>query len=166
MKKAILFIILILTVSFTKTNAVKESDDFVYKVKLYPSFAAKGEIEITKTGKTGKIKLITQIDEYSPKALDKIAILNESDIEYFTVLLDNVSLAKLKNSTESGMDGMTFVNTFSQNGKSNEFKFWSPAKETEYYKVADAVIGLLKRKFNEKSETDYFAHLEYHYKRK
>ena len=165
MNKIILLLVLFITMSFSKTNTLKESDDFVYKVKMYPAFAVKGEVEITKKGKSGKIKLLALKDENFPKTLDRSVTLNESDIQYFTEFLGNISLSNLKDLDNKGHDGITFINTFSQNGNSNEFRFWSPEKNSDYYIIADVVIGLLKRKFHREYEKVYFAQLEHCYKR-
>jgi hypothetical protein len=160
MKKIGIILLLFLTFAFTKKD---ESADFVYKVKLYPSFAPYSEISIKKIGKSGKISLTILDNSYPNKKSEYSAKLDEADFGYFAESLNDISLSEMESDSSMGNDGMTFRNTFIQNGKTTEFEFWSPKKDSKYHKIADVVISLLKRKFTGKYEQKYFAELDKYY---
>ncbi len=162
MKKIGIILLLFVTVAFTVKD---ESQNYVYNIELFPAFAPKSKIEIQKTGSIGKIKLIILKDSFFPKTIENTAVLNEADLKYFSESLNDISLSEMKSDNSMGNDGMTFSNIFIQNGKTTEFEFWSPKKDSKYYKIADAITALLKRKFTEDAEIKYIGKLERHYKR-
>lgn len=160
--KKLMFILSFLIISCTKTEKIIEPVDFIYSVNFYPSFADRSEVEITKIGNKGKIKLIIE-DEFS-QVVDS-TVLNEEDFNLFSKELGNISLANTKGSNHNGIDGMTCSNVFYQNGKLNKFSFWSPQRGSDYYVLTDAVVTIIKRKFTGKKYDEYFKRLEKHYKR-
>jgi hypothetical protein len=157
MKKIGIILLLLLTFGFTKKE---ESTDFVYKVNVFPSFAPNSQIAIKKTGKSGKISLTILDNSYPNKKSEYSAKLDDADFEYFAQSIGDISISEMKSQDGlSANDGTTFRNVFTQNGKSTEFEFSTPKKDSKYYKIASSVIGLLKKKFVGKYERKYFAEL-------
>jgi hypothetical protein len=161
MKKKGIIILLLLTLSFTNKD---ESKDFLYEVKVFPAFENLAEIEIIKVGNTGKIKLKIFKDYKSGQKTEYNSNLNHTDFKYFFQTLNGISMSEMTSDNIIVEDGITFRNKFTQNGHSTEFEFWSPGKNSKYYKITDAVIGLLKRKFRGDFEKKYLASLEKYYK--
>ena len=157
MRKIGIILLLFITFAFTKKD---EFTDFVYTVNLFPSFAPNSEIAIKKTGKIGKINLTILDNSYPNKKSQYSAKLDDADFEYFAQSIGDVSMSEMKSLDGlSANDGTTFRNIFTQNGKITEFEFSTPKKDSKYYKIANAVIGLLKKKFIGKYEQKYFAEL-------
>ena len=160
--KKVIFIFSFLMFSCTKNEKKLDAVDYIYNINFYPSFADRSEVEITKIGVNGRIKLTVE-SEFS-QVIDS-TVLNEEDFKSFSKALGNISLANMKGSNYNGIDGMTCSNVFYQNGKLNKFSFWSPPPNTKYYILIDAVISIMKRKFIGKNYDEYFERLDKHYKR-
>ncbi|MGV9003907.1 hypothetical protein [Flavobacterium sp.] len=127
---------------------------------MFPSFAPNSEVVIKKTGKNGKIFLTILDNSYLNKKSEYSAKLDQADFEFFAQSTGDISISEMK--SQDGLftnDGTTFRNTFTQNGKSGEFEFSAPKRDSKYYKLANAVISLLKRKFVGKYQQKYFAEL-------
>ena len=170
MKNAsVLFITLALLASCAPNQGeenVKQPQRFRYQGEFIPTFLPECTIGIQANEGAGQIKLTISKDTASGtvSASDSLS-LTAADLALFYTSLDSVRLLELVTNTPSvpGSDGITVYNTVAQDGKQNEFHFWSPQRNSPEHRVAEAVIGLARVKFTTPQQQKYFEELEHYF---
>lgn len=167
MKVAALLVILTLLASCAQEQEkVKQPQIFRYQGEFYPSFMPECRITIQAHKEAGQIKLTVAKNLESEKAYTSDSLpLKAKDLALFYNSLDSIRLLELVTNTTSppGTDGITVYNTVTQDGRKNEFHFWSPVKNSPEHQVVDAIMGLAQRKFISQQQQEYFEDLEQYF---
>lgn len=132
----------------TGEKNAKQPQHFRYAGEFYPAFHPQSQIIIQTNQQVGQMKLTRAKDLKSATASDSVP-LTAQDVARFYASLDSVRLLDLATTMPSvpGSDGMTVYNTITQDGKQNDFHFWSPESNSPEHKVVEAVLCLARRKF-------------------
>jgi len=145
---------------------LQQPQSFRYRGEFYPAFMPECRIDIQAEKGVGQIKLTVTKNRESATASSSDSLpIHTPDLALFYTSLDSVRLLEIGTHELSvpGSDGITVYNTVIQDGKQNEFHFWSPETNTPEHRVAEAVLGLARRKFTSKRQQEYFKNLEQYF---